>query len=89
MHTHGSTAIRMEARGLNCTGHLYYYCRRCRRLVELERRKFMRSGTREPRDSALSSLMSLDFFFVPLATKVGASLDQVKASQEERRGAES
>ena len=30
--------------------------------------------------------MSLDFFFAPLATKVGASLDQVKASQEERRG---
>lgn len=26
------------------------------------------------------SLMSLDFFFAPLATKVGASLDQVKAS---------
>jgi hypothetical protein len=50
MHTHGSTAIRMEARGLNCTGHHYYYCRRCRRLVEPERRKFMRSGTREQRD---------------------------------------
>jgi hypothetical protein len=30
--------------------------------------------------------MSLDFFFVPLATKVGASLDQVKVSREERRG---
>lgn len=31
----------------------------------------------------LSSLMSLDFFFVPLATKIGASLDEVKASREE------
>jgi hypothetical protein len=30
--------------------------------------------------------MSLDFFFVPLATKVGASLDQVKASQGEKEG---
>jgi hypothetical protein len=32
--------------------------------------------------SLLSSLMSLDFFFVPLAAKVGASLDQVKASRD-------
>jgi len=44
--------------------------------------------TRDPQCPAgsLSSLMSLDFFFVPLATKVGASLDQVKASREEKRG---
>jgi hypothetical protein len=27
--------------------------------------------------------MSLDFFFVPLAAKVGASLDQVKASDDQ------
>ena len=30
-----------------------------------------------------SALMSLDFFFVPLAAKVGASLDQVKASGDQ------
>jgi hypothetical protein len=36
--------------------------------------------------SFLSPLMSLDFFFVPLAAKVGASLDQVKVSLE--RGAQ-
>lgn len=39
-----------------------------------------------PAPAQLSSLMSLDFFFVPLATKAGASLDQVKASREGRSG---
>jgi hypothetical protein len=39
-----------------------------------------------PAPGQLSSLMSLDFFFVPLATKAGASLDQVKASRGGRRG---
>jgi len=97
MHTqaciHGSTAIRIVQDVFIITAGA------AGASAELERRKFIVLGTtvsylrtlREPRDPApgpLRSLMSLDFFFVPLATKVGASLDQVKASQEERRGAE-
>ena len=33
-------------------------------------------------ESTQPTLMSLDFFFVPLAAKVGAPLDQVKVSRD-------